>query len=1631
MIAPSRIGDRYEVKELLGEGGMGIVYKAYDSQRKGYVALKTMKDAADPTALELFAQEWRTLANISHPNIVDIFNSGEFEEDGQRRPYFVMPLLPGRTLEKLIRDASHKLTAERVVDILIQTCRGLQAAHDHGLIHRDLKPSNLFVMNDDSVKIIDFGMVHLVDVRKTATGIKGTLQYMAPEQLELKDVTAATDIFSLGVVAYEALTGRKPFDRGTESATAQAIRNEFPPPASELNPAVNKVLGQVVAKAMAKGPWNRFSGAREFSEYLQKALKGEAIELFDTARILPRVERVRRALAEGDLEFANEILNDLQLEGRADSEITRLLEEVRQATRSKIVRQLLDSARMRLQESEFPLAWQKVQEALQRDPGNTEAQALQAEIETRRSDQQSEKWHRLVHQHLHNHAFTQARQAIEEIRKIRRDDINVTELIADADRRENEFRRACEKKEQQYESAMRAYSSGEISTALSKLVKIIEFDSHTQGFIVPGRDEVYRETYNRIRTEWESVQHAIAEIERVIAAGNLAHAAELAKEQCEKYPSDFGLQALKLKVEDLQRQEKSAYIAEIGRRLDAEPDLERGGRLLEEALERYPKEPHFQELAISLRKRKDLVDSIAFKARQYEEQNLITEALGQWNTLRSIYPQYAGLELEIHRVQLRLGQQKREEARLNWVGQIDRLLQTSDYDRAHSVALEALVEFPGDQELQSLNQLALERRERSLEGLNLMQQAKGLCEERRFREAIELLRRAIDLDPNNASIRDELATAFAGHAQVLLASDWRVAEPLIQEALRIAPANALAKSLRPSVLLAKRMESVDKCVSQARELQAAGDISEALVAVQEGLASYPNDSRLVQLQNALRGAIADQTHARRRQDLEELRLLSREVDEARDETSLTALFDRSMVLSKPYRDDTEFAMAVSLLHERAGIDRSTNKGDLAADAPVTPPVGREPEAVSPGQGATVNGWTRFRLRLLKWLAHVISSIKAKIASGLPKTSWRSLAGSIRERSGRLSWTQWAGLTAILIIAIALVSTWFRRPTPKPPSKAQPVSIEFQVSPDDAQILVDGKPIKGHTAKLDPGAHRLEASKLGYMPFDLPVSVNTNMHSVPLTLVPAPHFIRILADLGAAQVKLDDTEIGALQDGNFSSALPTAGPHTLRLLIGKKEVFSIQFQADEGAPTRLLSPPAAHDVPVVVASTLGPHALIYSSLPNIPAEVQNGEPQLIPMDGRDLTLAATDKEIVFQARTKPISLPVEIANNPMLTVRAGSANRGTLVIEANVDGAIVYLNDAKRPKPVQHGKWSGQVEPGDYKVRLTLDGYDQTVEQKLTITAGKNTPAKFVLTQTITAAYLRIEGGTPDADVWLDSKHIGKLDSAGSLAQESVTPDTEHSIRIEKENYESFETTRSAQVKETIVIAAAQAQLKPFGTLLFEVRPPEAKLTIQRTGEAPHDVSDNTQHLRGGAYIVTGTAGGYESYRHEERVVPGEHRTVSIGLLRKETPVIQDKRVEITDLFDESKNWKGQDDGFWIHDGPLYFKAPYFTHIIEVLKPKKGLLGQGKKVTWRIYLQGGDYIECQLDGSTFFRRTVIVGKPSEQVKVSHKTGGSFVRVEMTVGRDGVSQKVGQMVDNFPAKIGGRTGFVGKFGLRLVR
>src|ERR1700733_9628753 len=276
-ILPQKLAGRYEVKDVLGQGGMGLVYRAFDTVIRREVALKTLRDIPAPDSLQLFYKESGVLASMSHPNIVEIFDIGEFEENGNKKPYFVMPLLPGTTLDNLIRNRSHRLTAQRTIEIVSQACRGLQAAHEHGLVHRDLKPSNIFVMEDDSVKIIDFGVAHMADTHTTRAQ-KGTLLYMSPEQIEGKPLSGLSDLFSLSVLSYEALTGRHPFRRANEEEIVDAIRNQVPPPASQLNAEVNESISRVIHKGMAKQPWHRFSNARDFGDSLNKALRNEPIE---------------------------------------------------------------------------------------------------------------------------------------------------------------------------------------------------------------------------------------------------------------------------------------------------------------------------------------------------------------------------------------------------------------------------------------------------------------------------------------------------------------------------------------------------------------------------------------------------------------------------------------------------------------------------------------------------------------------------------------------------------------------------------------------------------------------------------------------------------------------------------------------------------------------------------------------------------------------------------------------------------------------------------------------------------------------------------------------------------------------------------------------------------------------------------------------------------------------------------------------------------------------------------------------------------------------------------------------------------------------------------------------------------
>ena len=243
-------GGRYELQSRIAIGGMGEVWQATDLVIGRTVAIKILKDEylGDPGFLERFRAEARHAALVNHEGIANVFDYGE--EDGSA--YLVMELVPGEALSTVL-EREHVLSTDKVLDIVAQTAAALHAAHAAGLVHRDIKPGNLLITPDGRVKITDFGIARIADqVPLTATGqVMGTVQYLSPEQASGHPASPTTDIYSLGIVAYECLAGRRPFTGESQVAIAMAQINEAPP---ELPLTVSEPVRNLVFACIAKKP---------------------------------------------------------------------------------------------------------------------------------------------------------------------------------------------------------------------------------------------------------------------------------------------------------------------------------------------------------------------------------------------------------------------------------------------------------------------------------------------------------------------------------------------------------------------------------------------------------------------------------------------------------------------------------------------------------------------------------------------------------------------------------------------------------------------------------------------------------------------------------------------------------------------------------------------------------------------------------------------------------------------------------------------------------------------------------------------------------------------------------------------------------------------------------------------------------------------------------------------------------------------------------------------------------------------------------------------------------------------------------------------------------------------------------
>ena len=273
---------RYKIIKEIGRGAMGVVYQGYDPKIDRIVALKTIRKdrLAESRNVEdlvmRFQKELRATGKLVHPNIIVIYDTGEDEE----RAYIAMEYIEGDTLEDLIQKGI-RFPMEKIIDIIDQICEGLEYTHRQGIVHRDLKPSNIMLVQGEKVKIADFGISKAVGAASsplTQAGILlGTPSYMSPEQIDGTEINGRSDLFSLGIILYQLLTGEKPFVGDSIPTLLYNIVNKDPTPPSQIDSSIPPLFDDVITKALAKNPDKRYRRAKDFVEDLKRAHQGEAL----------------------------------------------------------------------------------------------------------------------------------------------------------------------------------------------------------------------------------------------------------------------------------------------------------------------------------------------------------------------------------------------------------------------------------------------------------------------------------------------------------------------------------------------------------------------------------------------------------------------------------------------------------------------------------------------------------------------------------------------------------------------------------------------------------------------------------------------------------------------------------------------------------------------------------------------------------------------------------------------------------------------------------------------------------------------------------------------------------------------------------------------------------------------------------------------------------------------------------------------------------------------------------------------------------------------------------------------------------------------------------------------------------
>ncbi len=561
--APERIG-KYDVVGVLGQGGMGVVYRARDPRIGRDVAIKTLTEgfSGDAEMLKRFYQEAGQTGNLRHPNIVTVYDFGD--EEGL--PYIVMEFLDGEPLDKIIR-LQEPLHLGARLDIIEQVCAALAYAHLQGIIHRDVKPANVIVQRDGLVKLLDFGIARTgrehgapADRAMTRTGtLVGTPAYMAPERLRGEPFDGRSDIFSAGVMLYQLVTGRLPFDAEYPAILHQILQQD-PPPLSNFLSAYPPFLEQVIARALAKDPFERYAHASDMAADLNAV--GSQLKIERVAQLFAEAQA---AVAAQNYVEARSLLSQLLRMNSQHAEAKQLMASVDQYFNLQKTRERIEQLKRAAVEALAVRNWEPAiaycTEALHLEPDNAEIAALLAQANSgKQTLEQIQRFMRDAESARHSGNFELARE--------------FAGKAADLDRTDTRILAICKVLDQEVEEARRM---ARLRTLLAQAQESLSAARLTEAFralteaedLAPADAELLRlkDEFGSLQRQQERKRLVNDLQEKAAVALSLEQVQEVSAEVAAalgKFPTEPTLLRLKMQLEPrLREHQRKRLVAEV------------------------------------------------------------------------------------------------------------------------------------------------------------------------------------------------------------------------------------------------------------------------------------------------------------------------------------------------------------------------------------------------------------------------------------------------------------------------------------------------------------------------------------------------------------------------------------------------------------------------------------------------------------------------------------------------------------------------------------------------------------------------------------------------------------------------------------------------------------------------------------------------------------------------------------------------------------------------------------------------------------------------------------------------------------------------------------------------------------